>query len=179
MLQDLVNVSRGKVKPLEICRLADIVNAAYEVIRHFAESRGVKVIIEVPERIELPLERARVERVFLNLMNNALEAMPDGGELRITAVRDEQHLLVQVDDTGTGISDRVRATLFQPFSSYGKKNGLGLGLALSRQTILDHGGELGAGNKPGPGARFFVRFPISPFAHLPATSHDEYLNVNR
>ena len=111
-------------------------------------------------------------------MNNALEAMPDGGELRITAVRDEQHLLVQVVDSGTGISERVRASCSSPFRAMGRKTVWVLGFTI-RQTILDHGGELGAGNKPVPGSRFFVRFPISPFAHLPATSHDEYLNVNR
>lgn len=172
MLQDLVNVSRGKAKSLEICKLADVVHAAFEVVRPGAESHGVSVVIEVPESIELPLERAPMERVFLNLMNNAIEAMPDGGALHITARADQQEVIAQIDDTGIGISDQVRANLFQPFASFGKKTGLGLGLALSRQTVLDHGGDLWIGEKSGPGARFFIRIPLPAVSRRPVASLD-------
>lgn len=172
MLQDLVNVSRGKAKSLEICKLADVVHAAFEVVRPGAESHGVSVVIEVPESIELPLERAPMERVFLNLMNNAIEAMPDGGALHITARADQQEVIAQIDDTGIGISDQVRANLFQPFASFGKKTGLGLGLALSRQTVLDHGGDLWIGEKSGPGARFFIRIPLPAISKRPVASLD-------
>lgn len=159
LLQDLVNVARGKSGDLEVCRLADIVTAAHEVVAPLAESQGVHVTVAIPEDIELPLQRARMERVFLNLMNNSVEAMPAGGDLRLTARRDQGDVLIKVEDTGRGVSEQVRNTLFQPFASAGKKNGLGLGLALSRQTLLDLGGELWFEEKPTPGARFCIRLP--------------------
>lgn len=159
LLQDLVNVARGKSGDLEVCRLADVVTAAHEVVAPLAESQGVHVTVAIPEDIELPLQRARMERVFLNLMNNSVEAMPAGGDLRLTARRDQGDVLIKVDDTGRGVSEQVRNTLFQPFASAGKKNGLGLGLALSRQTLLDLGGELWFEEKPTPGARFCIRLP--------------------
>jgi signal transduction histidine kinase len=161
LLQDLVNVGRGKTEGAEVCRLYEVAAAACDSLAPAAESQGVTVRIEIPESIELPLERARVERVFINLVDNALEAMPAGGAIHIGATVDSDAATIQVTDTGPGISPDIREHLFQPFVSSGKKNGLGLGLALSRQTILDHGGDMWVESEPGRGARFFIRLPLS------------------
>jgi signal transduction histidine kinase len=112
--------------------------------------------MDVPEEIELPLERSRMERVFVNLFSNSLDAMPDGGRIEIVARREDAVVLVEVVDTGPGISSEVRASLFRPFHS-SKRNGLGLGLALSRQTVLDHGGDMWAAGNGSGGARFCLR----------------------
>jgi signal transduction histidine kinase len=156
LLQDLVNVSRGKQKAVEVCRLRDVIGAAWEVLAREAETQSVKVSLDVPDDIELPMERSRMERVFVNLFSNSLDAMPEGGRIEIVARRDESVVLVEVGDTGPGISSEVRASLFQPFHS-GKRNGLGLGLALSRQTVLDHGGDMWADANGSSGAHFFLR----------------------
>jgi signal transduction histidine kinase len=84
--------------------------------------------------------------------------MRGGGSVHIRAHSDEGNILIVVNDTGPGIRPEVRSRLFQPFVTFGKKNGLGLGLALSRQTLLDHGGDLWA-NGDGPGAEFQMRLP--------------------
>lgn len=97
-----------------------------------------------------------MERVFVNLFSNSLDAMPDGGHIEIVARREGSVVLVEVGDTGPGISSEVRASLFQPFHS-GKRNGLGLGLALSRQTVLDHGGDMWADGDGASGAHFCLR----------------------
>jgi signal transduction histidine kinase len=161
MLQELLDASRGKGEKTELCRLREVMLAAVEAHQPSAQSRGVEVSLEVPEDIEVPLERARVERVFLNLVGNALEAMPSGGTIRIRASVDDDQALVEVEDNGPGISPEIRSQLFQPFVSFGKKGGLGLGLglALSRQTVLDHGGDLWLDPGQGRGARFCLRFP--------------------
>jgi signal transduction histidine kinase len=159
LLQDLVNVGRGKTEGAEVCRLYEVAAAACDSLAPAAEAQGVTVRIEVPESIELPIERARVERVFINLVDNALEAMPAGGAIHIGATVDSDAATIHVTDTGPGISPDIREHLFQPFVSSGKKNGLGL--ALSRQTILDHGGDMWVESEPGRGARFFIRLPLS------------------
>ena len=99
-----------------------------------------------------------MERVFFNLIGNALEAMPGGGVIHITASVKSDGVFVQVEDTGPGILPEVRGKLFEPFVSAGKKNGLGLGLALSRQTVLDHGGEIWV--EDAAGAKFVIRLPL-------------------
>ena len=159
LLQDLLNVSRGKSSAPEMCRLREVASAACESLAATAEGQGVVVILSIPPDIELPLERSRMERAFVNLIGNALEAMPAGGEVRIYAAMEEDSVLVHVEDDGPGIAPEIRSQLFQPFVSAGKRNGLGLGLALSRQTVLEQGGDMWVDSAPGRGARFSFRLP--------------------
>ncbi len=161
MLQELVDVSRGRIEPPETCKLREVIEAAADGLRPTAEAQSVRIDIDVPADLELPLERARMERVFANLIANSLEAMPGGGSVRVVAAAGEGAVQVAIEDTGPGISDEIRSELFQPFASHGKKSGLGLGLALSRQTVLDHGGDISADPAYRGGARFTVRLPLA------------------
>jgi signal transduction histidine kinase len=85
--------------------------------------------------------------------------MPDGGQIRIGARKAENIVLIDVEDTGPGIPRAIRDRLFEPFVTAGKDHGLGLGLALSRQTVLDHGGDIWT--EPAKGARFVISLPLS------------------
>jgi signal transduction histidine kinase len=160
LLQELVDAGRGTPTGAEVCQLKEIITAASEVYAGKAEAQSVAIEIDVPEGIELSLERARIERVFLNLIDNALEAMPGGGCLRIAAQTSDHSVVIRVQDTGPGIAPEIRTRLFQPFVTARKKNGVGLGLAFSHQTVLDHGGELWADAEVTEGARFFVKLPL-------------------
>jgi len=170
LLQDLLNLSRGKHRPPEMCRLREVAAAASESLAAMADSQGVTVSLSIPPEIELPLERSRMERAFVNLVANALEAMPEGGAVHISAQMEGGMVLVQVEDNGPGIAPEIRSSLFQPFVSAGKRNGLGLGLALTRQTVLEHGGDLWVESEPGHGARFQFRLPGAQVAQ-PQTLH--------
>jgi signal transduction histidine kinase len=159
LLQELVDVSRRRTTAAEICHVREVVGAAAEVQAANAEACGVQVAIDVREDLEAPMDRTRMERVFQNLIGNAVEVMPNGGLITIAAEPLGEAVLIRIEDTGPGIPEEVRATLFEPFTTSGKKNGLGLGLALSRQTVLDHGGDLWADEEVETGARFWVRIP--------------------
>jgi signal transduction histidine kinase len=159
LLTDLLNVSRGKHAAPEICRLRELAAAAVEAHAHAAEQQQITIALEIPPEIELSLERSRIERTFTNLIGNAIEAMPNGGAIRVTAEMDGKSVIAHVEDNGPGIAPEVKAQLFQPFVSVGKRNGLGLGLALSRQTIIEHGGDMWLESAPGHGARFSFRLP--------------------
>jgi signal transduction histidine kinase len=161
LLQDLLNVSQGTRSAPEMCRLREVASAACDALSGAAEAQGVAVRLEIASEIELPLERSRMERAFVNLIGNALEAMPEGGEVNISAAAEPRWVLVEVRDTGPGIAPEIRGQLFQPFVSAGKRNGLGLGLALTRQTVMDHGGDLWLESGPGQGARFRFRLPAT------------------
>jgi signal transduction histidine kinase len=161
LLQDLVSVAGGKTQAFENCRLRDIVVAANQTYAAVEEAQGVTVEIEIDETLELFMQRFRMERVFLNLIGNALEAMPLGGTLRIRAQPQDGFALISVEDSGPGISREIRDTLFQPFVSFGKSNGLGLGLSFSRQTLLDHGGDLTLDPAGEQGARFVMRVRLN------------------
>ena len=99
-----------------------------------------------------------MERVFLNLIGNAIEAMPDGGRIVIAAASGTARWWCRWTTTVQGFRRRCAQRLFQPFVTAGK-NGLGLGLALSRQTVLDHGGDLWIGDENEAGAHFRLKLP--------------------
>jgi len=159
LLQDLLNVSRGRNGTPEVCRLREVASAACDSLAAAADAQGVTIGLSIPPEIELPLERSRMERAFVNLISNALEAMPEGGAVRVSAELEDGEVVVHVADNGPGIAPEIRSQLFQPFVSAGKRNGLGLGLALSRQTVLEHGGDMWVESEPGRGARFSFRLP--------------------
>jgi len=162
LLRDLLNVSRGETGNLELCRLHDIVEAAAESVERV--SLGVRIKISIPELTDVLVDRPRAERVFANLLSNAGEAMPDGGDAFVYVKDEPDALMVYVEDTGPGVPEEVRMQLFRPFVTAGKRAGLGLGLTLSRQTMLDLGGDLELVSDTGSGACFRLRFPKVPAA---------------
>jgi len=159
LLQDLLNVSRGRSGMPEVCRLREVASAACDSLAATADAQGVTIGLDIPPEIELPLERSRMERAFVNLVANALDAMPGGGAVRVSAALEDGAAVVHVEDNGPGIAPEIRSQLFEPFVSAGKRNGLGLGLALSRQTVLEHGGDMWVESESGRGARFSFRLP--------------------
>ena len=168
MLQDLLQTTRGNQGRKELCSLAEVIEGGLEPFQAVAAGQGVTIHQELAPNLELALERARMERVFMNLIGNALEVMPNGGEIVIRATqRGNDDVEIEIADSGPGIPAELRPQLFQPFATFGKKNGSGLGLALSRQAVLDHGGDIWAEDKATPGATFRIRLPKT-FAPLPA-----------
>lgn len=171
LLGELADVTQGRNQAREMCRLREIVQAALDPLAAGAEAANVKVKIEVPEDLECSVARSPMERVFQNLIGNAIEAMPGGGSVEVYAERHNGHVLVSVEDTGPGIPEEIASQLFQPFVTFGKKNGVGLGLALSRKTVLTHGGDLWIEPRSS-GARFLLRLPVE-LPHSHSASHDD------
>lgn len=159
MLRELADVTQGRGHVREVCRLRDVVQAGYDPLAASAESNGVEVKIDVAADVELPLDRSPMERVFQNLIMNAIEAMPGGGTVSVQAESRLGEVLLSVDDTGPGIPKSIASELFQPFVTTGKPNGVGLGLALARKTVAMHGGELWEAGG-GSGAHFRMRLPV-------------------
>jgi two-component system, NtrC family, sensor histidine kinase HydH len=149
LLIDLASAAYGDRSTPELCDVGEIIVAASEAASAATENKRVQILLDVAGGMELPLPRSRVKLMFFNLITNALEAMPRGGEIR----------LVALEDTGPGIPHEIRDKVFEPFVIAGKENGLGLGLAISRQAVLDHGGDMWI--EPAAGARFVIRFPLN------------------
>jgi signal transduction histidine kinase len=159
LLADLAGAGCGTKPISEICAIHDVIAAASEAALPTAETQGVQILYDVPNGLEISLQRSRVERVFFNLITNALEAMPRGGKIRIAATKANNRVLIAVEDTGPGVPRGIRERLFEPFVTAGKEHGLGLGLALSRQTMIDHGGDMWY--EAAQGARFVICLPLA------------------
>ena len=155
LLRDLVNVSRGERGETELCRLRDLIDAAVDST--VGPNSRVTVEVAVDAGCEVLAHRTRTERVFTNLLSNAIEAMPEGGHIYVEERSNDTYVDVLVRDTGPGIPPDIRNKVLRPFVT-GKRSGLGLGLALSRQTMTDLGGDLFVVETGERGACFCVRF---------------------
>jgi DNA-binding winged helix-turn-helix (wHTH) protein len=159
LLADVTYTAFGNVSTTESCEIRELIAAAWDAASAATESSSVRILIDVPRDIELPLVPYRMKRVFFNLITNALEAMPGGGEVRVGARKTDHYVLIEIEDTGPGIPHDIRDRVFEPFVTTGKANGLGLGLALSRRAVLDAGGDMWI--EAAAGTRFVIRFPLT------------------
>jgi signal transduction histidine kinase len=141
LLEEFLDRSRSAVT-VESSDLCELVGCAVAKIVVSAEFQSVQIVQTVPKGLKVPMDRSRILRVLVNLLVNALEVMPTGGTISLSAEADSRFVTVRVLDTGPGIAPEIQSRLFQPFASWGKPNGIGLGLALSRQTVVEHGGDM-------------------------------------
>ena len=156
---DFARPPRSERQPVSA---ADVVRYALALADKQLEQSHIDIQLDLPEG--LPLVQAshgEVAQVFLNLIINAIEAMPDGGQLRIAARGLGNAVEIEFTDTGAGLSAAALATLFQPFHTT-KEYGTGLGLAVSYNIIQQQGGSISAANIPAGGAVFTVSLPLAP-----------------
>lgn len=124
------------------------------------EGRGVKVERRLAPRLpKVKADHQQLRRALLNMLKNSLEAMPDGGEIKVTTGADTDSVLIKISDTGTGIRSEHMDRIFTPFFST-KEMGTGLGLPLAQQIVAEHGGEITCSSEIGKGASFVVALPI-------------------
>jgi len=165
---DLSQIEAGKMAlTKERVSIQEIVEAAAVAVRPLFESKGLYLQIEFPE--DLPpifCDRTRIREVLLNLLSNAGRFTEQGG-VRVRAMRDGDHLIVSVADTGPGISAEDQSRLFQPFhqvdgSVRRRYGGSGLGLAISKSFVELHHGTMWLESEVGRGTTIFVKLPIDP-----------------
>lgn len=133
---------------------------------YFLESRCAKAGIDLirnlaPGLPEIVADRGQLYQVLVNLVVNAIQAMPDGGRLTIETSRSDDTVALTVTDTGTGMDEDVRKKIFVPFFTTKDINeGTGLGLAVVHGIVAAHGGAIVVDSEVGKGSRFEVRLPI-------------------
>ena len=167
MLNEISDFSRKSGFELSEIRMSEFVSDFIFLIGQKLTQHGVR--LEFEETKDLPVVRANAQKLkqaLLNLVINAIDAMPDGGTLKFSTAERSGGLEITISDTGKGIPTGRLQTIFEPFFST-KANGLGLGLAVCREIIEQHGGQLSVESQEGAGTAFFVRLPL-PDRHLPA-----------
>src|SRR5262245_25806343 len=169
-LRGFLDYARPPRPQRSACDLGDIVRDAIALTRARADQQRVAVRLTLPTPpVPLNADPEQLRQVVLNLLLNALDAMPGGGELTVSVPQPETGCAeLIVADCGPGIAADVLPRLFEPFAS-GKETGLGLGLVVSKRIVEDHGGLIRGSNRPGKGAQFVVRIPVAADVSLPAS----------
>jgi signal transduction histidine kinase len=142
------------------CSLDELIAAAIARVSPAAAAKMVLIEELVQSNLIIVADRSGIESVLDNLLNNAVQALTDGGAIQVSASSIEGWVVVEVRDTGPGVLPEIQHRLFQPFVSAGKENGLGLGLASAYQTVTAHGGQMWLKSEPGWGACFAFSLPF-------------------
>ncbi len=158
ILRDFLEYARPAPLVRARVNLVEPIDEVLVLLEHRAAAGTLKIAREFPPSLEWVADAQQFRQAVWNLCLNAVEAMPDGGELRVTAGVVGGRLEVRVADTGEGIARDDLGHVFEPFFST-KPDGSGLGLALVHRIMQEHGGEVHVESAPGAGSVFTLRFP--------------------
>ena len=170
MIESLLEFSRTResLRPA-FGNLQKTLQYSVQVIRTHPEYQGIRIDLDCQGNSEGWFDARKMERVFHNLLLNACEAVPKTGgriDLYLRQIHDEVEL--RVCDNGPGIASAIRDQLFQPFVSYGKENGTGMGLTVVQKIVQDHGGDITVESSSKSGTVFQVIRPlVAPSGTLP------------
>jgi PAS domain S-box-containing protein len=158
-MREFYRPDRGTMAPCGIHHLLEETLALARLnIRH----QSIRVIFTPAHTLpEVVGNGDQLRQVFLNLILNAIEAMPDGGTLTVRTIAGPTVVLIEVQDTGIGIPADIRPQLFEPFFT-NKPNGTGLGLSISAHIVTQHGGQIEVESSEGQGSTFRVVLPYQP-----------------
>jgi PAS domain S-box-containing protein len=160
-LLDTVRLQSGSFAlQLEDVDLSTLVRDVAEEARAISDRH--EIVVEAPETLHATADSLRLEQVLLNLLDNAVKFMPDGGRIDVRLVRTASTAVLSVRDRGLGVSPEHRTRLFDRFyQAHPDRSGMGLGLYIARQIVERHGGTIYAENPgDGIGTRFVISLPI-------------------
>jgi PAS domain S-box-containing protein len=143
--------------------VSSLLEEAAEMIKPLLKRQGIKLGLSLDENLTVLADANLLGLVFMDIMMNAVDAMPEGGKLSISVSKKipEEQIEVVVSDTGTGISEDIIPFVFEPFfSTKPAGKGTGLGLSVAKRIIQDHGGEINLESTEGLGTIVWIRLPI-------------------
>ncbi len=164
IIKEFLDYARpASLRPLPV-NVGEVLDEVLLLLEHRALPANLKIVREYDGDVSAVLDPPQFRQAIWNLCINALEAMPDGGELRIGAgivtQRNRRKLEVWVADTGSGINSESLPHIFEPFFST-KPEGSGMGLAVVHRMVQDHGGDVEVRSDPGGGTTFTLRLPLA------------------
>ena len=160
VISELLEFARPSDLKLRKTDLLELIDHSLRIVSHEAEFARVHLTKTFKGTLpELIIDPDRITQVLLNLLINAIQAMPEGGELILTAELEENQLLLHITDTGEGIAPENLAGIFNPYFTT-KRNGTGLGLAIVHKIVEDHGGTVRIRSKPEMGTTVTIALPV-------------------
>ncbi|MBP8165039.1 MAG: GHKL domain-containing protein, partial [Anaerolineales bacterium] len=166
VVRRLLDFSRQGERVRTRSDINEVVNDVIALTRHLIQTNNVNLMIDLNENLPwVSIDRNQMKQVLLNLIHNALQAMPKGGEMKVStsiSANDEHDWVVMsVKDSGVGIKPSDQERIFEPFfTTKGDRGGTGLGLSVTYGIVTDHGGTIDIASEPDKGSTFTVWLPI-------------------
>jgi signal transduction histidine kinase len=158
---ELLDYSKGEIRlNISIVKLDELITQLIDSISEKFKARGISIIHDVEFKGPVLLDRERILRMLYNLADNSRKAMPKGGVLKIKVFSKEKTLYFDITDTGIGMSKEMQKNIFEPFISYSKTGGTGLGMCIVKSIVDAHDGRLSLLSKESKGTKFRIAIPI-------------------
>jgi signal transduction histidine kinase len=162
IITDFLNYARPKEPKRVACRVEDIIEKNLAFLEAQLKEKGCEVERHIDRRLPAILADAdMLYQAFLNILINAMQAMPDGGRLKVIIEMGNRQALIHFDDNGTGIPEEIKENIWNPFFTT-KEMGTGLGLGIVKNIVESHDGKVWIGNRPKGGTRVTVVLPLLP-----------------
>jgi two-component system NtrC family sensor kinase len=163
IVRALLDFARENAEERHVVPLEDVVQATVDLVRRTNAHKGVELVDSYDaSAVAVTASPNQLKQIFLNLIANARQAMPNGGTVTVDVRQDGDWVLASVGDDGPGIQPAVLERIFEPFFTTKRATGgTGLGLSVSLGIAEAHGGSLTASSDPGRGATFTLRLPIT------------------
>jgi signal transduction histidine kinase len=163
MISDILDFTQSARGPAALppVNYRDFIQNVLGELSADVQLKSIRLEIEnKPPDAKVPLDSHRLRRVFINLLHNAADMMPEGGRIVLRFKKEGTKVVTEIQDTGPGIAPEIADKLFQAFVTFGKEHGTGLGLSICKKIVEDHGGAISARNAPGGGAIFSIVLPV-------------------
>jgi two-component system NtrC family sensor kinase len=162
LVKNLLSFSRVTPMNLEWCDLNQVIDRCMRLVQHKMDMATIQLSLSLGEEIpQVRCDPNQIEQVVLALVINAIDAMPQGGNLSITTRRDSASIVeFMICDDGVGISEEHLAHIFEPFYTTKESGGSGLGLAISQNIVERHGGSIAVESRVGQGTTFKILLPV-------------------
>ena len=158
---ELLDYSKGEIRlNISIVKLDNLITQLVDSISEKFKARGITIIRDVLFNGPVLLDKERIFRMLYNLADNSRKAMPEGGILKIKVFNKGNTLCFDITDNGVGMSRKIQKNIFEPFISYSKSGGTGLGMCIVKSIVDAHEGRLSLLSKESKGTKFRIAIPI-------------------
>jgi signal transduction histidine kinase len=161
MAQELLDFSRGEMRiEKQETNIDNFIDTLAQSVRPGLEQAHVTLQVTPRFPGDAMIDAERLHRAFVNIINNAQDAMPKGGMLSIRTEKNNGLVRFEIQDTGVGVPPEIKDRMFDAFVTAGKTKGTGLGLAITKRIIDQHGGSIFVESNPGKGTMFRIEIPV-------------------